>query len=880
MAEQPFPVFAVVLRELRKNARLTQEGLALAAGLSVRTVSDLERGVNRTARKTTAELLADALGLAGVAREEFLAAAQGRNSAARVLAAQDVAAAGGGHPAGVRFSLPPDAAAFTGRGAELDRITAALTGAAAAGGIVAIWGMPGAGKTALAVHAAHLLAGQFPDRQLFVDLHSHTPGHEPVRPEDALARLLAAVGADPQFVPADPEGRAGLWRDKMAGQRAVLVLDNAVSSSQVAPLLPGAAGCLVLLTSRRHLGDLPGAVAHVPLDTLRPQDAADMFTRLAPRSAGDADGVAEVVRLAGFLPLAISLLAGVFDQHRSWSLADLSGETKARLLTLAAESKSIDAAFEVSYRYLDPGRQRFFRVLGVHPGATTDDYAAAALAGTSRGEAAGHLEALYREGVLTETGCRRYGMHDLIRRYARDMAASTPVDSQQAAGRLLDYYQYTAALAGDRLARQARPGPRPSVPDGLEVPVLEDAGRALAWARAERASLLACLDHAVDTGQHVRVVSLTAGLAVVLWRDGPWADAVTRHATAVDAARCVGDRLGEANALTDLGIVRRLTGEYPGAAKALTQGLRIYRDLGDRLGEAHALRELGAMRGMTGKFAGAAKILAKALGIYRNLGDRLGEANALRDLGMVRWLTGEYPGAAQVLEEALSIYRGTGNRHGEANALTDLGGVRQLTGEYLDAAQVLEEALGIYRATGNRHGEANALTQLGTVRRATGEYPGAAQVLEQALGIYRATGNRHGEANALTELGTVRRGTGDYPGATQVLEQALSIWRDLGSRHGETETLNEQATLYRVRGDLARAQQRHRQALRLARAISSARDEARALAGLGRCAIAAANTVRAGVLLRQALRIFQRIGAAEARDVLAELDALTPPASA
>src|SRR5215472_9830004 len=159
--------------------------------------------------------------------------------------------------------------------------------------------MPGAGKTALAVHAAHALAGRFPDRQLFIDLHGHTPGREPVAPEEALAGLLAAAGTDPRFLPAGLEGRAALWRDKMAGQRALLVLDNAASSAQVVPLLPGGEGCLVLVTSRRHLGDLPGAVTPQMLDALTPPEAAQMFTRLAPRAAANPGQVAEVVALTG-----------------------------------------------------------------------------------------------------------------------------------------------------------------------------------------------------------------------------------------------------------------------------------------------------------------------------------------------------------------------------------------------------------------------------------------------------------------------------------------------------------------------------------------------------------------------------------------------------
>ena len=320
---------------------------------------------------------------------------------------------------GMACSLPPDTAAFTGRGAELDRITAAVAQAAGSGGVVAICaigGMPGVGKTALAVHAAHLLKDRFPDRQLFVSLHAHTPGQDPLTPHAALAGLLAAAGVDARYLPGDLAGRAALWRDRMAGQKALLVLDNAASTAQVAPLLPGSAGCLVLVTSRRHLGDLPGAAAPVQLPVLTADEAREMFVRLAPRAAaGPDEAVAELAGLAGFLPLAVSLLARVYARHPSWTLADLAAETRAGLLTLTAEHDSVAAAFEVSYRHLAPGQQQFFRRLGLHPGTSTDAYAAAALAGISLREAAGLLDALHGEGLLTETGHRRYGMHDLIR---------------------------------------------------------------------------------------------------------------------------------------------------------------------------------------------------------------------------------------------------------------------------------------------------------------------------------------------------------------------------------------------------------------------------------------------------------------------------------
>jgi hypothetical protein len=226
--------------------------------------------------------------------------------------------------------------------------------------IHAIDGMPGVGKTVLAVHVGHLLADRFPDRQLFLDLHAHTAGQQPVKPEAALASLLTADGVDARYLPEGLDERATLWRDRMAHQQVLLILDNAASSRQVVPLLPGSAGCLVLVTSRRYLGDLPSAVL-VPLDILPPEEAQQMFLRLAPRAATEPARVAELVGLCGYLPLAIALLASLFRNRRSWTLGQLINETKTTLLTVTAENRTVAAAFGLSYQYLPADRQRLRR---------------------------------------------------------------------------------------------------------------------------------------------------------------------------------------------------------------------------------------------------------------------------------------------------------------------------------------------------------------------------------------------------------------------------------------------------------------------------------------------------------------------------------------
>jgi transcriptional regulator with XRE-family HTH domain len=264
MAGQEPVTFGRLLRELRTDAGLTQEELAEAAGLSPRSVSDLERGINLTARKDTARLLAGALNLTGQAREEFEALSRGR------IPVRD------SKPSGVAATrtLPRDVASFTGRETELRELADATVGAAGTSGLVgiqAIGGMAGVGKTALAVHAAHQLAPRFPDGQLFLPLHGHTPGQRPVDPADALASLLMTTGVSAAQIPPGLEARMALWRDRLAGRQLLLILDDAVGSDQIRPLLPGTGGSLILVTSRRRLSALDDAMT-ISLDILPPDE--------------------------------------------------------------------------------------------------------------------------------------------------------------------------------------------------------------------------------------------------------------------------------------------------------------------------------------------------------------------------------------------------------------------------------------------------------------------------------------------------------------------------------------------------------------------------------------------------------------------------------
>ena len=350
MAEPPV-TFAGLLRTLRAGAQLTQEELAEASGVRPRSISDLERGVAMTPQRDTIRRLADALGLTGLVRAQFEAVARGREAPAAAEAA-------GTSVAAATRTLPRDIASFTGRQQELQELVTATAGAAQPGGVVsihAIGGMAGIGKTAFAVHAAHTLADRFPGGQIFLPLHGHTPGQQPVDPFDALASLLLTAGVPAGQVPPGLEERMALWRDRLAERQLLLVLDDAASSEQVRPLLPGAGGSLVLVTSRRHLSALDDATA-VSLDTLPAEEAAALLVRLAGRGGlrPDDPAVAELTGLCGYLPLAIGMVARQLHHHPAWT-----GGRAGRRAGLSAGPAGADGHGEpVSGRRVQPVLRR------------------------------------------------------------------------------------------------------------------------------------------------------------------------------------------------------------------------------------------------------------------------------------------------------------------------------------------------------------------------------------------------------------------------------------------------------------------------------------------------------------------------------------------
>jgi tetratricopeptide (TPR) repeat protein/transcriptional regulator with XRE-family HTH domain len=907
--------FGELLRSYRGIRGLTQEELAERSGLSVKAISMLERGVRTVPRASTAEFLAAALRLDPSERRAFAAAgrapdARSRRALSRGGASAEATREPQTAATAATRTLPRTVPSFTGRQEELDRLLAAISGAARSGqevGICVIDGMAGVGKTAFAVRAAHELAPQFPDGQLFIDLNAHTAGQHPVEPADALRSLLLTTGVPAQHIPADLDARAALWRDRLADRRMLVLLDDAAGHDQVHPLLPGASGSLVLITSRRLMTTLEDALS-LTLGILPTSDAAALFTTLGGARAREADSatVASLIELCGHLPLAIRLLAGMLQSHPTWTLDYLSdrfGDTANPLTELRTDDRAVETAFDMSYQDLSAQQQHMFRRLGLHPGREIDAYGAAALAELDPPGARRMLEALYSHHLLDEPIPGRYRLHQLVHAHARELAVTgDDAGRDVAVSRLIGFYLNATAAAIHHISRRAEVGT--AVAD-LTSPLAERFASpqdALAWLELERPNLAACADHAARI-RHPHSVALSHALHPFLLSAGHWDQALRIHRSALGTARHLGDRLGQAHALHDLGVVQRSRGEYAAAATSLAEALATYREIGDRAGTAYSLNDLATLQRMTGEYSEAMASLVGALTIFSELGSLEGRAQCLIEQGNVQRLSGDYKAANTSLAESLGLLRQVGNSRGQADALHYLGTLQSETGQYIDAIAYLSDALAVWRQLGDRSGQASTLNNLGIAQYRTGRCPEATESLQEALILFRELGSPNGRAAALTGLGHVNRITGDYGAAISALHQALSIFRELGNELGRASVLNELGTVQGLTGarsdavesvaealaiyertgnqrgraetlnrlgaleldtaSSAKALDHHAQALALARDAGIQLEEARALEGVGQCLIRTHDTEQGIAHLRQALMIYRRLGIPE-----------------
>ena len=643
--------------------------------------------------------------------------------------------------ASVRNDLPHDITGFTGRRAELEVLLAAARSAS----VVAIDGMGGVGKSALAVHAAHRLTAGFPGGQLYLDLHGFTPGRERVEPAEGLRVLLAALGLPPGRIPDGVAERAALWRSELATRRAIVLLDNAADADHVRALLPGAGQSFVVITSRRRMVELDG-VRPISLDILPAQEAAQLFVESAGGvRPGD---VGEVLRRCGNLPLAIRVAAARLRHRPAWTLDTLVERMREGEL-------AVSDVFEVSLRQLDAAQRRMFGLLGAVPGEDVDAYGAAALAGIPLANARSLLEDLVDVHLLQEPATGRYRMHDLLRKAARaDDAAGDPAP---AIARLADFY-LGGMLAVKEQLEILIPLPVTVTQPPPALPDLADYETAVDWMDTEWANLTAVFSLAVQLGLDAASVGLGQLATISYGRRGGAAELHRGLKVSLPAA----ERLGQRRVLTShrylLGAVLMRLGRLEEATPHLEAARRLMAAEGDTISEAITLLQLADIRTYSADPEGAVELLRRATALRPpseavrvRVGTGLGQA-------LVR--SAQHAEARDVVRELMASTHGQ-DRQTERMCLEVLGRAALGMGDARAALDLAEQTVAIDRAIRHPIFEAASLTDAAVALRHLGRPEDATARHGEAMRILERAGEPHRMVRSLLPYAQACLDTGD-----------------------------------------------------------------------------------------------------------------------
>jgi DNA-binding SARP family transcriptional activator/Flp pilus assembly protein TadD len=658
------------------------------------------------------------------------------------------------HPA----QLPMSVRGFTGRDGELARLAAILAsaeGESAAVVISAVSGMAGVGKTALAVHWARRVERAFPDGQLYVNLRGFDPQGALVQPTEAVRGFLDALGVRPERVPPGLEAQVGLYRSLLTGRRMMVVLDNARDEEQVRPLLPGAVGCMALVTSRNRLTGLAATEgAHLlAVDPLTPAAARNVLAeRLgAGRVAAEPAAVADLVTWCAGLPLALAVVsarAAAQPHQPLGTLAEELREAGGRLDALdgGEESSQVRAVFSWSYSALSPAAARLFRLLALHPGPDLDQRAAAALADVPPERVRPLLAELTVGHLLVEHVPGRYAFHDLLRVYAAELviAYDDEWERRSARHRMMDHYLHSARAADVLVTPQPNPVEAPAPRPGANPVEFEDYDRALAWLVAEHPVLLA-LVRQPQPGFDAHVWRLVTVLTTFLDRHGYWQALLTAGHRALAAAEREADLAGRAGAHRGLGLaLDRLKCPEP-AREHYLRALELFAAAGSDAGQARTHQHLSRMSGGQGNAERALEHAYRSLEHYRAAGDRAGQAAALNHIGWRLAHLGDHLRALGHCEQALELARAAGDVDGQAHISDSLGYIHHQLGCYQQAVDRYRQAAQLFHATGERHSEAACLICLGDSHRSIGQSDEAHAVWTRAFTLTTELGLPDGD---------------------------------------------------------------------------------------------------------------------------------------
>ncbi len=712
-----------------------------------------------------------------------------------------------------RNDLPRDVPDFTGRAGQLATVLEAVRSSR----VVALDGMAGVGKTCLAVHAAHRLAEDYPDAQLYLDLHGFTDGREPLGPDPALRTLLAALDVASERIPQEGgiEPLAAVWRAELAHRRAVIVLDNAVDAEQVRPLLPGAGPSVALITSRNRLLGLD-EVPPVSLDVLSPEESAELLTRASGDAGGaegrlgrDPEATAEVLRLCGQLPLALRLAAARLRHRPGWTVGIL-------VERMAEGASEFDTAFAMSVRQLDHATGRLFRLLGLLPGESFDAYVAGALADLAPRAAREMLEDLLDAHLVQERSPGRYRLHDLVHQHARRACAEQDPEAlrEKALRRVLDYYVHTAAAADAAMpflagTRQPSAGARPAA-----LPSFADKRAALGWYVTEYTNLMAAFETAVATGADRHVCELPRFMRTYFARRCGTTHLNFLFERSLDAAHRLGDPWQLAEAHSDLGFARYNAGRMAEADAAYASALPLVTETGDTRSQAELAMRLGYLKWDSGQVEEPLTLFRRAGGLFEKAGCPTGAAHATAYEAWALLQLGHQEEAARLAREALAVPHTDPSWPPALTARITLGVA--LAPEAPDeAVEHLRGALEVAREDGHRHNEAWCLNCLGVALRRMGRYEEALAAHQEAFALLDELFESHWKIHFLDDYAETCRLAGLSEQALQLHREALELAPQVGNRHAEA--LAHEGLAAVLEGTDPVAAERHREAGRALR---------------------------------------------------------------
>ncbi|SEG92287.1 Tfp pilus assembly protein PilF [Actinacidiphila yanglinensis] len=720
--------FGELLRAARQRALHTLESLAEASGVSVRAISDMERGRSLPRQATLGELM-DALELGEDQRRLLLQAAARRSHQ-------------------VPQQLPPDLAAFRGREEVLKAVLASTDQVAADGGHVvvsAIGGMAGVGKTALAVHWAHQVADRFPHGQLYVNLRGFEHPGTPVDPGEALGGFLRALGVPSSDIPPGTDERSALFRERTASARLIVVLDNARNAEQIRPLLPASRGCLTIITSRNQLSGLAAAegASLVSLDVWTEAEAlAALAARIgAERCRREPEGAAELVALCGYLPLAVAVVGVQLGAEPLMPLRlavrELR-EARPRLDALATEDQRVDVrvVFSRSYQALTPGTARFFRYLSVHPGPAVSAHAAASLAGVDLAQARRHLRELTSASLLSRDAHGRYVLHDLVRAYGTELVEQEDDDGLAAEARLLDYLRHNACTVNRLIGQDPYQLPDDPVPGVVHV-AIDSREEGLAWYRQEEATATAAL-RSLESPELVRH-RIDVTLEWVSWTmvAGRWSEEITATRRALDGSLALDDPVAIVRSCHNLARALVETGRPDDADEPLDLMLGQLHRLTPQQ-QARAERNMGWFRSRQGRHEDALRHTRRALVIARSLGHREEIGRVLTHESWCLALLGRHDEAMARSEETLPVLRELGDQRNEAAVWDTIGYVRQRMGDLHAAVAGYRKALDIFVELHDDYMQAEVLDNLASAELELGATEDARASWARAADLFGA----------------------------------------------------------------------------------------------------------------------------------------------